>query len=287
MDLTLSKPHRWKEHFCLSEVFSADMYHFVSLYNVDFSLINWVIAVWVISLNWKGMWSRGSVFKTYLKICWWSVLLTCVYPVGSMILWNNSQHYNRFKSYCCEAYNILRKSSNLILNLFHLMAGANIPDIASDPEKGILKVRHSFSSKIHHDQSKIYMYLLMELTFTYKKNANHTEPGKLCSFKRSFGWTWMMRRLCSSSSLWLLTAWMHCFLKWWRQYIAGPNTGVRKVSRSGRAAISIDWTVVRYTSCLWLQVVTQLFEVTMGSSSCSVLWVQNLIIWNLVNLCVC
>lgn len=183
--------------------------------------------------------SKGSLFrskwcyysKAYLKICWRNVLLTCVYPVGSMALWNNSPHYNHFKSYCCEAYNILRKSSNLILNLFHLMAGANIPDIASDPEKGILKVRHSLSSKIHHDQSIIYMYLLMELTFTYKKNANHTEPGKLCSFKRSFGWTWMMRRLCSSSSCWLLRAWMHCFLKWWRQYIAGPNTGVRKVSR--------------------------------------------------------
>lgn len=52
-----------------------------------------------------------------------------------------SQYYTRFKSYCCEAYNILRKSSNLILNLFHLMAGSNIPDIASDPEKGILKVK--------------------------------------------------------------------------------------------------------------------------------------------------
>lgn len=51
-----------------------------------------------------------------------------------------SQYYTRFKSYCCEAYNIIRKSSNLILNLFHLMAGSNIPDIASDPEKGILKV---------------------------------------------------------------------------------------------------------------------------------------------------
>lgn len=51
-----------------------------------------------------------------------------------------SQYYTRFKSYCCEAYNILRKSSNLILNLFYLMAGSNIPDIASDPEKGILKV---------------------------------------------------------------------------------------------------------------------------------------------------
>lgn len=55
-----------------------------------------------------------------------------------------SEHYRRFKSYCCEAYNILRKSSNLILNLFHLMAGANIPDIASDPEKGILKLQQKF-----------------------------------------------------------------------------------------------------------------------------------------------
>ncbi|KAL6294506.1 hypothetical protein ACE6H2_002648 [Prunus campanulata] len=55
-----------------------------------------------------------------------------------------SQYYTRFKSYCCEAYNIIRKSSNLILNLFHLMAGSNIPDIASDPEKGILKLQEKF-----------------------------------------------------------------------------------------------------------------------------------------------
>ncbi|KAF7123343.1 hypothetical protein RHSIM_Rhsim12G0115800 [Rhododendron simsii] len=55
-----------------------------------------------------------------------------------------SQYYTRFKSYCCEAYNILRKSSNLILNLFHLMAGSNIADIASDPEKGILKLQEKF-----------------------------------------------------------------------------------------------------------------------------------------------
>lgn len=55
-----------------------------------------------------------------------------------------SPYYTRFKSYCCEAYNIIRKSSNLILNLFHLMAGSNIPDIASDPEKGILKLQEKF-----------------------------------------------------------------------------------------------------------------------------------------------
>lgn len=61
-----------------------------------------------------------------------------MFPFSSVF--SCSQYYTRFKSYCCEAYNILRKSSNLVLNLFHLMAGSNIPDIASDPEKGILKV---------------------------------------------------------------------------------------------------------------------------------------------------
>ena len=62
-----------------------------------------------------------------------------------LLLLSCSPFYTRFKSYCCEAYNIIRKSSNLILNLFYLMAGSNIPDIASDPEKGILKVTLYFS----------------------------------------------------------------------------------------------------------------------------------------------
>ncbi|XP_051152038.1 phosphatidylinositol 3-kinase, root isoform isoform X2 [Andrographis paniculata] len=64
-----------------------------------------------------------------------------------------SQYYTRFKSYCCEAYNILRKSSNLILNLFHLMTGSNIPDIASDPEKGILKLQEKFRLDLDDEES--------------------------------------------------------------------------------------------------------------------------------------
>ena len=60
-----------------------------------------------------------------------------------------SSHYVRFKSYCCEAYNLLRKSSSLILNLFHLMAGANIPDIAQDPHKGMLKVEHTRNDDVN------------------------------------------------------------------------------------------------------------------------------------------
>ncbi|KAJ3694315.1 hypothetical protein LUZ60_009795 [Juncus effusus] len=68
-----------------------------------------------------------------------------------------SQYYTRFKSYCCEAYNILRKSSNLILNLFHLMAGCNIPNVSSDPEKGILKLQEKFRLDLD-DEGAIHFF---------------------------------------------------------------------------------------------------------------------------------
>src|SRR5688572_28645928 len=53
----------------------------------------------------------------------------------------NSVHYQSFKSYCFTAYNILRKSANLILNLFGLMVDANIPDIKAEPDKAVWKVQ--------------------------------------------------------------------------------------------------------------------------------------------------
>jgi len=52
-----------------------------------------------------------------------------------------SHQWIQFKQLCCEAYNIIRKSTNLILNLFSLMVDANIPDISEEPEKSLLKVR--------------------------------------------------------------------------------------------------------------------------------------------------
>ncbi|KAL9099361.1 MAG: hypothetical protein Q9163_005137 [Psora crenata] len=42
---------------------------------------------------------------------------------------SSSPNYQAFKSYCFTAYTTLRKSSNLILNLFALMVDANITDI--------------------------------------------------------------------------------------------------------------------------------------------------------------
>ena len=50
----------------------------------------------------------------------------------------HTKYYADFVTLACEAYNILRKSSNLILNLFSLMVDARIPDIQG--EKSIFKV---------------------------------------------------------------------------------------------------------------------------------------------------
>ena len=41
-----------------------------------------------------------------------------------------SEYYEKFKSYCCQAFNWLRKSANLILNLLSLMGDAGITDIS-------------------------------------------------------------------------------------------------------------------------------------------------------------
>ncbi|XP_006654109.2 phosphatidylinositol 3-kinase, root isoform [Oryza brachyantha] len=67
-----------------------------------------------------------------------------------------SQYYTRFKSYCCEAYNILRKSSSLILNLFNLMRRSNIPDITSEENAG-LKLQEKFRLDLD-DEDAIHFF---------------------------------------------------------------------------------------------------------------------------------
>ena len=53
----------------------------------------------------------------------------------------DSALYVRFRMLACEAYNILRKSSDLIMSLFHLMAGASIEAIRCNPENAMLKLQ--------------------------------------------------------------------------------------------------------------------------------------------------
>ena len=66
---------------------------------------------------------------------------------------SNSTQYAAFKSYCFTAYTTLRKSSNLILNLFSLMVDANIPDIKVEPGRVVEKVRERFHLEMSEEEA--------------------------------------------------------------------------------------------------------------------------------------
>jgi len=72
-----------------------------------------------------------------------------------------SEHFGKFKTYCCEAYNILRKHVVLILNLFSLMADANIPDISQDCEKALLKLESKFALDLDDEAAMQHFQVLI------------------------------------------------------------------------------------------------------------------------------
>lgn len=65
----------------------------------------------------------------------------------------NSELYNQFKEYCFLSYSALRKSSNLILNLFSLMVDANIPDIRLEPDKAVVKVKERLQLELNEENA--------------------------------------------------------------------------------------------------------------------------------------
>ncbi|KAL7909902.1 kinase-like domain-containing protein [Trichoderma velutinum] len=77
-----------------------------------------------------------------------------------------SEHYRQFKQYCFLAYTALRKSSNLILNLFSLMVHANIPDIRLEPDKAVSKVRERFHLEMGEEEAIRYFERVIEDTLT-------------------------------------------------------------------------------------------------------------------------
>jgi phosphatidylinositol 3-kinase len=74
----------------------------------------------------------------------------------------SSEQYRQFKQYCFTAYTTLRKSSNLILNLFSLMVDANIPDIKLEPDKAVLKVKERFHLEMSEEDAIRHFERLIE-----------------------------------------------------------------------------------------------------------------------------
>lgn len=72
-----------------------------------------------------------------------------------------SEHYQKFRNYCFTAYTTLRKSANLILNLFALMVDANIPDIKIEPDKAVLKVKEKFCLDMSEEEAIVHFQTLI------------------------------------------------------------------------------------------------------------------------------
>jgi phosphatidylinositol 3-kinase len=74
-----------------------------------------------------------------------------------------SANYQRFKSFCCQAYNILRKSANLILSLLNLMREAGIEALAEQPDLIIAKIQDKFHLELDDEAAdQVFLKLVDE-----------------------------------------------------------------------------------------------------------------------------
>lgn len=80
----------------------------------------------------------------------------------------SSEMYAKFKGYCCQAYNWLRKSANLILNMLSLMGDAGIEDISvrSDLSKVLQKVEEKFRLDLTDEQAEQHFLGLINESLT-------------------------------------------------------------------------------------------------------------------------
>ncbi len=94
---------------------------------------------------------------------------TCQLSPNTAVVHCRSQdnpYYVQFRMFSCEAYNILRKSADLILSLFHLMAGASIEAIRANPENAMLKLQEKLRLDLDDEQAVEWMQGLINESAT-------------------------------------------------------------------------------------------------------------------------
>jgi len=92
----------------------------------------------------------------------------------------SSPLYQNFGSFCYSTFSILRKNSNLILNLFGLMVDANITDIAIEPDKAVMKVQERFQVDLPEEQANQF----------FKKEGKTIPSWSSCSWFIPFHCYW-------------------------------------------------------------------------------------------------
>ncbi|XP_050401002.1 phosphatidylinositol 3-kinase catalytic subunit type 3 isoform X3 [Patella vulgata] len=96
----------------------------------------------------------------------------------------NSEHFHDFKKYCYTAFLALRRSSNLIMNLFSLMVNANIPDIALEPDKTVKKVQEKFVLHYTDEEAVSYIQSLIDVSTSAMMPALVEQLHKMAQYWR-------------------------------------------------------------------------------------------------------
>lgn len=73
-----------------------------------------------------------------------------------------SENYAKFRTYCFQAYNLLRKSTPLILNLLELMAGAGIDELAQDTTATLEKIEKKMRPEFTNEEAEQFFNRLLE-----------------------------------------------------------------------------------------------------------------------------
>lgn len=80
----------------------------------------------------------------------------------------DSTEYRQFCSLACQAFNTLRKSAGLVLNLLHLMSDAGIEDLSNNPQGDadsvISSVETRFRLELTDEQAERFFLGLIQET---------------------------------------------------------------------------------------------------------------------------
>lgn len=77
-----------------------------------------------------------------------------------------SEQYQKFTTYCCQAYNWLRKSATLILNLLSLMVDARIDELSEDPVATLALLQERFRLDLTDEQAEQFFLGLVNDSVT-------------------------------------------------------------------------------------------------------------------------
>lgn len=76
----------------------------------------------------------------------------------------NYDHYHEFRNQCYTAFLHLRRHANVMLNLFSLMTGASIPDIALEPDKAVKKIEDNLKLQLNDEEAVQHIQSLIDVS---------------------------------------------------------------------------------------------------------------------------